>query len=417
MNLPHVRPVPLALALTLAFAGCIDAAHAQSAAALRLLPATSTDQVVARVLAPAPGQLATSDLDRAPANLSWPLDPDATLDARPRPYTQESQEYWIDAGESALQHGVTLPLSAAGAVIRLSPHASNPGARIEARDIELRAPGPQLHAGVLMQALADEDALREAGMDVPAGSVAFRLDPAFLAPHVELAVPAAHGAWLVHVYEPHSKIVLALAAARDGIAAGKGVRVHARFPAGVATASIGGLLSSPDGHSQPVEFLPDASGGHSAWVVPDPSHAGARGLWEVHAFAQVSQPGVPRDARTSFSVSMPVARLDGRVERVRTTVRSHPLVLRFGVEAAAASRYQLSAVLYGHAADGSAHPTAIAQSAAWLEAGLGSVDLAFDVPSLSVAGLGPPWELRDLRLINQADLGLLERRERALVLP
>lgn len=415
MNLPNVRCVPFALAL--AIAASIDVAHAQTTVALRLLPATPTDQVVARAVAPAPGQLATSDLDRAPASLSWPLDPAATLDARPRPFTQQSQEYWIDASESALQQGVQLPLSAAGAVIRLSPHASNAGARIAAQDIVLRAPGPQLHAGVLMQALADEDALREAGMDVPAGSVAFRLDPAFLAPHVELSVPAARGAWLVHVYEPHSKLVLELAAARDGIVAGEGLRVHARFPAGIDTASIGGLMSSPDGHSQQVEFTPDASGSHSAWVVPDPVHAGARGLWEVHAFAQASQPGVPRDARTSFSVSMPVARLDGRVERVRTTVRSQPLMLRFGVEAAAASRYQLSAVLYGHAADGSAHPTAIAQSAAWVDAGRGSIDLAFDVPSLSVAGLGPPWELRDLRLVNQADLGLLERRERALVLP
>ncbi|RYD16950.1 MAG: DUF4785 family protein [Lysobacteraceae bacterium] len=415
MNLPHFRRVPLALAL--AIAASTDAAQAQTTAALRLLPSTATDQFVAHAVAPAPGQLATADLDRTPASLSWPLDPDATLDARPRPFTQQSQAYWIDASESALQQGVRLPLSAAGAVIRLSPHASNPGARIEAQDVVLRAPGPQLHAGVLMQALADEDALREAGMDVPAGSVAFRLDPAFLAPHVELAVPVARGAWLVHVYEPHSKLVLELGAARDGIVAGEGVRVHARFPAGVATASIGGLLSSPDGHSQPVAFMPDAGGGHSAWVVPDPAHAGTRGLWEVHVFAQAAHPGVPRDARTSFSVSMPVARLDGRIERVRTTVRSQPLMLRFGIEAAAASRYQLSAVLYGHAADGSAHPSAIAQSAAWLEAGRGSVDLAFDVPSLSGAGLGPPWELRDLRLVNQADLGLLERRERALVLP
>jgi hypothetical protein len=31
-------------------------------------------------------------------------------------------------------------------------------------------------------------------------------------------------------------------------------------------------------------------------------------------------------------------------------------------------------------------------------------------------GLSAPYELRDLRLVNQADMGLLERRERALAL-
>ena len=43
----------------------------------------------------------------------------------------------------------------------------------------VRTPGPQLHADVPVQALAAEDALRAAGMDVPAGSVAFRLSDSF----------------------------------------------------------------------------------------------------------------------------------------------------------------------------------------------------------------------------------------------
>ena len=81
-----------------------------------------------------------------------------------------------------------------------------------------------------------------------------------------------------------------------------------------------------------------------------------------------------------------------------------------------ASRYQASAVLYGTGADGQLHPAAIAQSAAWLERGKTSLNLRYDASSLATA-LGAPWELRDLRLVNQADMGLLERRERALVLP
>lgn len=418
MIFPELRVVALAVATTLSFAAHDAAAQAFShQGPLRLLPAAAQDQLAAPLRAPADGQLATADLDRTPVAVSWALDPDDALDARPQPHVQESREYWLDASEAELQRGVTLALSAPGAVIRLSPHAGNHGARLERRDVVVRAPGPHLHADVPVQALADEDALREAGMDVPAGSVALRLAESYAGNRVELSVPAARGAWLVHVYEPNSKIVLSLRTERAGIAGGDALRVHAEFPAGVTSSGISGLVSAPDGYSQPLEFVRGSDGRYSAEVTPDIAHAGARGLWEVHAYAQVTSPDVPRDARTAFHVALPVARLDGRVERVASPTRAKPLALRIGVEAVAASRYQLSGVLYGRAADGSQRPAAIAQSAAWLDAGNGTVELAFDAASLAAAGLRAPWELRDLRLVNQADLGLIERRERALMLP
>lgn len=416
MTFPVIRSVALALAI--AVSGTAHDAAAQSFSdqgPLRLLPASAQDQVAAPLRAPVAGQLETADLDRTPVAVSWALDPAAALDARPQAFVQESREYWLDASEAELQRGVSLALSAPGAVIRLSPHAGNTGARIGRSDILLRAPGPHLQADTLMQALADEDALREAGMDVPAGSVALRLADGYAGNRIELAVPTARGAWLVHVYEPNSKVVLRLGAERDSVAAGNALRVHAGFPAGTAPSAISGLISAPDGHSQPLEFTRDADGHFTAQVVPDITHAGARGLWEIHAYAQATFPAVPRDARSAFSVALPVARLDGRVER--TANRSKPLALRFGVEAAAASRYQLSAVLYGRAADGSQRPAATAQSAAWLETGKGFIELEFDAASLSSGGLASPWELRDLRLVDQADLGLLERRERALLIP
>jgi hypothetical protein len=416
MTFPVVRSI--ALALSIAASATTHDAAAQSFSsqdALRLLPANAHDQVAAPLRAPAAGQLATADLDRTPVAVSWGLDPDAVLDARPQAFVHESREYWLDASEAELQRGVSLALSAPGAVIRLSPHAGNTGARIERRDIVLRAPGPHLQADALLQALADEDALREAGMDVPAGSVALRLAESYTGNRIELAVPTARGAWLLHVYEPNSKVILHLGTERDSVAAGATLRVHAGFPAGTAASAVSGLVSAPDGHSQPLQFTRDADGRYSAQFVPDAAHAGARGLWEVHAYAQATYPAVPRDARSAFSVALPVARLDGRVERMAN--RSKPLALRFGVETVAASRYQLSAVLYGRAADGSQRPAATAQSAAWLEAGQGFIDIEFDAASLSAGGLASPWELRDLRLANQADLGLLERRERALVVP
>jgi hypothetical protein len=109
-------------------------------------------------------------------------------------------------------------------------------------------------------------------------------------------------------------------------------------------------------------------------------------------------------------VSVPVARFDGSVVRERA---AEGLAVRIGVEAAAASRYGVSGVLYGTGADGVLRPVALAQSATWLTAGHGNIVLRYDAASLS---LGAPWEVRDLRLVNQADLSVQERRERAISL-
>jgi hypothetical protein len=247
------------------------------------------------------------------------------------------------------------------------------------------------------------------------GTVALRLADGVPAGKLQLTLPTARGNYLVHVYEPSSTLLLTLGAERDSVVGGESLRIHASI-AGATLERIGGLISAPDGASQYLTFARQPDGGYLANVTPDVAHAGDPGLWEVHAFALAAgKLAIPRDARTAFAVSVPVARLDGTVTRADAAGKRE-LALRIGVETAMASRYQASAVLYGTGADGQLHPAAIAQSAAWLERGKGSLELRYDAASLATA-LGSPWELRDLRLGNQADMGVLERRERALVLP
>ena len=89
------------------------------------------------------------------------------------------------------------------------------------------------------------------------------------------------------------------------------------------------------------------------------------------------------------------------------------LTLSMGIQAAMASRYQLAGTLYGTRSDGSLVPAAVAHSAAWLGVGTASITLNFDGSSMTESQLKAPYELRDLRLINQADMSLIERRERA----
>ena len=228
----------------------------------------------------------------------------------------------------------------------------------------------------------------------------------------EIAAPNARGRYLVHVFEPQSDFVFKLNAERDNIVAGEALRFVATLDgAGKARKLqvVEGVISAPDGHTQPLSFARQADGRFIATVTPDAAHAGGPGLWEVHAFASGMQRGQDalRDAKSAFGVAVPTARFDGALSR---DDGNDDLALRVGVEVAAASRYQVSGVVYGTAPDGSLQPAAMAQSAAWLEAGHGSVRLGVDKASLGATGLAAPYELRDMRLVNQADLSLLERR-------
>lgn len=386
-----------------------------SQAQQRLLPAASTDQVPARLQSMTAARTAAATLDRSPAKASWALAPDAALDARPQVHVAESREYWIDANADQLQRGLALSTTAPGAVVRLSPHGGNATMAISATDISVRSGGRAWSGRDALRQVANADELAAAGLDAPGGTLVFKLADEVGAGRVELVAANAQGQWLVHVFEPASTIVLELAAERDNAIAGEPIRFRARLQGGGSIDQLAGSVRAPGGDAFDVAFTRDADGSFSASVKPDAAFAGTPGLWEFHAFGQARQAGldVQRDARTAFGVAVASARLGGDIARVKEGRGKGDVVLRVGVDVGDASRYQLAGVLHGTAADGRLKPAAIAHSAAWLEAGAGSIDLAFDAAALNAAGVRAPYELRDLRLVNQADMSLVERRERA----
>lgn len=379
-----------------------------------LLPAKASDLVPATLQAGSKGLPGDVALDHQPSAMSWALDSNAALDARPVPFIKQSREYWIDASADELHLGLNLATSANGALIRLSPHADNHGS-LDSASLMIKSGGKLHTGGEAFTTVADEEALRAAGMAVPQGSVVVKLTDAMGSGQLQLLAPGANGSYLVHVFEPQSAIVLNLGATRDTVLAGQALLVRASIEGNVRLDRLDGMLSSADGHSQDFTFVRQGDGSWLGRVVPDVAHAGGFGLWEIHAFGQVSSGrlSVPRDARTAVAVSRASARLNGNVQKLAQNSRGGGITLRVGVQAAVASRYQLAGVLFGTRANGTLAPIAAAHAANWLEAGNGSIDLPFDAASLSASGIGAPYELRDLRLINQADMSLLERRERA----
>jgi hypothetical protein len=379
--------------------------------AATLLPPGAHDQVPAKLQAPPQAKALAATLDRKPVSVSHALDATATLDSTSKPFVAQSREFWTDVSESELRAGVRINTSAPGALIRLSPQGGA-SAALDPGGVLLRIDGHAANAAAL-GTVADAKALRSAGMAVTEGTVALRLAANSGSGEMEIAAPHAQGRYLVHVFEPASSLVLNLTADRDTVLAGSAIVFHAQLAGSASLRLASGLVSAPDGYSADLHFARNADGSFSATFTPDAAHSNGPQLWEAHAFtaAQSGKLSVLRDAKTAFAVSAPSARFGGNAD---VSHDASGLRVALGVAGAGApGRYQVNAVLYGTGADGVLHPAALSQSAAWLGNG-GTISLGFDANT--VATLHAPFELRDLRLIDQATMSVIEHRERGLVI-
>ena len=392
------------LMLAMAVASALFALPLQAAQPLQA--ARGTDQVAPRVeRAPMPD----ATVERAPVRFAWALDPEQALEA-PAPQAALSRSYWDTVDAATLQRGLELPLTAPDAVIQVSPVQ---GARaLEVEQLQVRDPDGAL----ALDAVADAQQLRAAGMGVNEGSAMARTGASKAVGSYRLQAAQAQGRYVVQVLEPNSPIALQLQADRQQVLAGGRVGVTARLQndGGNAARAAGrsvpralpaageALLVAPDGRSWPVPLVTARDGLRAQVTVPEDIGT-TEGLWELQAF--VSAQGVQRDAKVAFAVARATARFSGQAE-VDAAQRQVRLPLQIG----APGRYEARGTLYATAPGGSLRPVAQAHSAAWFDAaGSGELLLAFDEVALP-NGYGAPFELRDLQLQDQGRMAPIERR-------
>lgn len=375
----------------------------------RAVTASPTSDATTARFAPAP----QIHLEHQPIQVSWALDPAAPLDATPQPISQRSREYWTDVTSGDLQRGVELPLSAPGAVIRLSPGQGS--GNIEAADVHLQLGNQNIDGNAAASHIADATALKAAGMDVSDASLAMQLRPELGSGHATLKAAHARGRYVVQVYEPQSTLSLEAHTNRAEVLLGDSIQVTLSLQDGNALNHLqtaGGYLRAPNGEATLLHFQQQADGRFVATATPTKEASGP-GLWQVQSFTlgtDAHGQDVRRDVTSTFAVAAPDVRFTGAVEPKKASDGGVEIAL--AVDAKNASRYAVSGVLYSRGADGQMHPGAYAQSAAWLAPGNGQLLLHFDAKS--TRNLAPPYELRDLRLQDQPAMGLVERRALAL---
>ncbi|HEX5693177.1 MAG TPA: DUF4785 domain-containing protein [Arenimonas sp.] len=382
---------------------CLVTLAFTSAQAGTLLPPGAADQSPSQLVA---SPLPQGEFERQPVAVAWAMDP-ATELATDAPYLAKSREYWsvVHAGE--LKSGFALTTTAPGALVRISPQNRAKSGAVDPGQLRLLRGGQPLPASAFKR-LATASDLKQAGMDVPDGSVIVQLDDAAGQGRFKLQLSQASGAYLVHVFEPRSDLVLKAQANRSRLLAGDTVEVTASLQRGKSALAgdvMQAQLVSPSGQTWPL-VVKDGKATGQLPLDADPTP----GLWEVQVFAGAASKDGPvqRDARTAFEVSRPTARLGGGYG-----FDPGPVKFSLPVQVAAPGRYELRGVLYATGPQGAMQPVAQAHSASWFEAGERKLDLAFGPGNLPM-GYGAPFELRFLELKDQTRLGTLETRELAV---
>ena len=328
-----------------------------------------------------------------------------------------SREFWADYPAAELASGIDIHTTAAGAVVRISPLAGTSVA-VQPADLRLERDGQlYVNASGLTSVASAEDVA--AGLpEFPDGTSAFRLRPELGSGDFTLSAPVSDGRYLIHVYEPDSEQQLKLRAQADAHLSGQPLKLSAQFEDanGVAAVdSMSGVLTAPDGRSFDLNYSRQRDGSFAV-SLPAPAAATSDGpvLWEVHTFSSAG--AVLRDAKTAISISAPIARLDGSARQLALRAHGTNVVVQFGVDSAIPARFQLTGTLWGTNAKGALVPVANAQTAKTLSGASDEyLELRFMTGVVDPSGVRAPFEIRDLRLQNQADMGLLERRDRAWV--
>lgn len=398
--------------------------------AQELLPLQAGDLAADTVLAPsAPTKALAAPREAIPreaVSVHRALDKNARLDAATAAFTSRSKEYFVDLTAADLERGVPIYTSQPGALVRLNPAPGSEAASLADKAaiapsaLVLASPdGRELGGAAGMDLVVGPAQLKAAGAPFVAGTSAFRIREDLGAGTFQLRAAGldvvAGDRYVMHVLDQRSDVELQLRTGASDYLHGQTLTVEATLAGAgkVRTRTVEGFVTSPAGRAWELTFEPVGGGRFVASLELDALEAPQPGLWEAHASARgrSGRHAILRAGKTAFSCGVPSARLAGADEVVSSP---DGVSLRLAVEVASASRYELSGVLYGTDSDGALKPAGIARSAAWLEAGAESLALSFSTDATSAQGLGAPFEVRHLRLADQAAMALLHRQARAL---
>lgn len=325
-------------------------------------------------------------------------------------YKSVSDEYWIEVDGRSLNKGIGLNLLQTEALIRLSAKQSlgnklPDNHAIDPQSLEL-IKDKKLIKKAFSQKVTQE---QMATASILANSSAVKVASSAGTGKFQLRVGQAldpSQKYIVNVKEKNSVYRQSLSTNQQDYLAGS----EAQFSATLAKSdkpltnvSHHTFLKAPNGEMTQVQYALD--GDHYRISLPQNMTDNARGqLYELHVQSQGMSGGneVIRHGKIAFAVAQPTARMT--IEGASFQRAS------VNLEVASEGRYAISGMIYGQDKSGQAQPIMQSSSAYYLSPGQQKVDLQFDQNILNASNLSKPYVLRDVKLMDQSRLSVLQRQ-------
>ena len=348
---------------------------------------------------------------------------------KPMTYQQDSDEYWLQTSGAQLKQGLTIDSSEPDALIRFSG-LSQPGLEtgIQSRSATLRSPGrraqpidPEMieifrdsSGESLSRAksnMISQPQLAKAG--VFQNSSAFKMNssseegPLTLRSSQQLE---DSDQYLVNIKEKGSRKKLKVSAGRLAYLSGEVIRFKAELMNDgrrMKKARYKAYILDADGQRFKVRLKKTRKGD---WKVRLPEHLPATAPGQLHelyisAKAPHKKGKVRRIGKLAFALAEPTAQLESisllMVDDIAAEAR---------LNVASEGRYEIRATLLGSDQEGNMLTVMRSHSAFWLEPGQQTVMVRYDQKLLEQSGLLPPYQLKDIELMDQGQLAVLHRQ-------
>lgn len=380
------------------------------------LSAPQAGDLVTTQLAPVDSVTPLQNTRQETVQFSWAIGNNIDIETPHKSHLGESRGYWMLVSDIELTKGVDIYTTAPGSIVKVSPQSGS--IPIDPVDMELRGKsGTSYHGNEAMDLIVGNDQLESSGAPFPRGTSVFRIaakrGQGHFTLHAPNLTPTGQQRYHIYVEETNSDVILQIQADNNAYLYGQALNVSSSLKnsqKSLPIQNMKGFIRSPDGVVTPISFKRENEGVFSVSKPLDQPGAITPGLWEVHTQVQGMLNGTPvrRNVKTAFSYIMPQARLTGELNL--ETPAGGDLSATLSVDVQSASRYELKATLYGTDANGKQQAFMVANTASWLNPGENTLQLVFDSKLLKQSNLSPPYEVRDLRLMDQSRMGVLHRQ-------
>ena len=180
-------------------------------------------------------------------------------------------------------------------------------------------------------------------------------------------------------------------------------------------------IKTPSGEKKPLNFT--KNGNQFQFTVPTNLASSKRGqLFELYVETENNTNGlkVKRNAKVAFAVTQATARIeavaklnqDSFTESKDDAVMQKTLAPSFvdiDLQVASEGRYEVSAMIYGSTDKKLSLPFMLSRSAYYLTPGEHTVKLQLDTNIIKNSGLKAPYIVKNLRLMDQSRMALLQQ--------